>query len=72
MQSLARNHSFIDGNKRMAFALTGVFLSMNGFRLRVDADEAERFLVDEVISGHAELEVIVRRLEAWMKHRKTG
>lgn len=29
----AKNHSFIDGNKRTAFLAIGVFLSMNGYRL---------------------------------------
>lgn len=33
MQSLARNHPFVDGSKRVAFALTAIFLRMNGLRL---------------------------------------
>jgi len=66
MQSLARNHAFVDGNKRMAFAMTAVFLRLNGYLLRVTADEAEEFLVEQVIRDHAELDVIIDRLEAWM------
>jgi death-on-curing protein len=38
MQSLARNHSFLDENERAAFAATAVFLRMNGYALDVDAD----------------------------------
>lgn len=30
---LARNHLFVDGNKRAAFLAVGVFLAMNGHRL---------------------------------------
>lgn len=30
---LARNHPFVDGNKRAAFLAVGVFLAMNGHRL---------------------------------------
>ena len=30
MESLAINHPFIDGNKRIAFAATDVFLRING------------------------------------------
>ena len=30
LQSLCQNHAFIDGNKRVAFALTAIFLRMNG------------------------------------------
>ena len=30
---LAKNHAFIDGNKRIAFVATALFLRLNGFRL---------------------------------------
>jgi death on curing protein len=30
---LAKNHAFVDGNKRAAFLSVGLFLAMNGFRL---------------------------------------
>jgi death-on-curing protein len=66
MQSLARNHAFVDGNKRMAFALTVVFLRTNGYRLAVDADEAERFLVDRVIVGRIELDPIAVWIERYV------
>ncbi len=67
MQSLAGNHAFVDGNKRMAFALTAVFLHTNGYRLDVTADEAERFLIDEVIVNRADLEEIAAWLERGME-----
>jgi death-on-curing protein len=63
MQSLAGNHAFVDGNKRVAFAATAVFLRMNGYALRVDADEAERFLIDRLIVGRADVAVIAEWLE---------
>jgi death-on-curing protein len=66
MQSLAGNHAFIDGNKRVAFAATAVFLRMNGYVLDVGADEAERFLIDDVITGHAETAVITDWLEKFL------
>ena len=34
MESLAINHPFIDGNKRIAFAVVDVFLRINGWRLK--------------------------------------
>ncbi len=34
MESLAINHPFIDGNKRIAFAAVDVFLRINGWRLQ--------------------------------------
>ena len=34
LESLAINHPFVDGNKRMAFAAADVFLRINGWRLK--------------------------------------
>jgi death-on-curing protein len=44
-ESLLMNHPFIDGNRRVAFFATDVFLRLNGWRLVVDFDEAHGFLV---------------------------
>lgn len=33
MESLAINHPFVDGNKRVAFAAADVFLRINGYRI---------------------------------------
>ena len=63
MQSLCQNHAFVDGNKRVAFALTVVFLHLNGYRLVVGAAAAERFLIDRVIVAKAELEQIAAWIE---------
>ena len=30
---LAKNHAFVDGNKRVAFLAVGLFLALNGYRL---------------------------------------
>jgi len=37
---LAKNHAFVDGNKRAAFLATGLFLAMNGYRLTATQSEA--------------------------------
>jgi len=44
-ESLARNHPFIDGNKRTAFAATYTFLAINGARLTADAEETYAFVI---------------------------
>ncbi|MCB0343053.1 MAG: type II toxin-antitoxin system death-on-curing family toxin [Pseudobdellovibrionaceae bacterium] len=67
LQSLAQNHAFVDGNKRVAFATTAIFLRMNGFRLRVDPDNGESFLIHRVIENKAEIEEIARWLEKHMQ-----
>lgn len=44
MESLANNHGFMDGNKRIAFSATDTFLRMNGLYLDVKADEGLEFI----------------------------
>ena len=39
MESLAINHPFVDGNKRIAFAAADVFLRINGWRLEGDPSQ---------------------------------
>ena len=42
---IARNHSFINGNKRTAYAVAEIFLRLNGARLGAsDADAILTFL----------------------------
>lgn len=67
MQSLAQNHAFIDGNKRVAFATTAIFLRMNGYHLKVNADNGEAFMLDQVVKKRASIEVIADWLEKHMK-----
>jgi len=50
MESLAANHAFLDGNKRISFALTDTFLRANGYYLEVEALSAHSFIT-ESISG---------------------
>lgn len=69
MQSLARNDAFGDGNKRAAFGFSYVFLHVNGWRLVATADDAESFLIERVIRGHAELDEITAWLEEHMQPR---
>ena len=37
---LAKNHAFIDGNKRAAFLAVGLFLGLNGYRLHATQADA--------------------------------
>ena len=64
LQSLVSNHCFVDGNKRMAFAAAAIFLHMNGFRLAVDAEAGETFMIERVIQAKAELAEIKAWIEA--------
>ena len=44
-ESLLINHAFVDGNKRVAFFATDIFLRLNGWKLVLDAEEGEQFIV---------------------------
>jgi death on curing protein len=43
--SLCRNHPFVDGNKRTAFAALGMTLGLNGLALDVSEREATRVML---------------------------
>ena len=45
-ESLMNNHPFVDGNKRVAFFSTDVFLRINGYKLAVESKVAYAFLMD--------------------------
>ena len=44
--SLAMNHPFVDGNKRIAHAAMAVFLDLNGFAIEATVDDQERLMLD--------------------------
>lgn len=46
LESLVQNHPFVDGNKRVAFAVVDVFLRINGQALIADSDPTYRFLIE--------------------------
>jgi death-on-curing protein len=48
--ALAKNHAFVDGNKRAAFLSMGLFLGANGYRLTVSQLDAT-LVVMEVAAG---------------------
>jgi death-on-curing protein len=52
--SIDNNQALVDGNKRLAWTATKVFLRMNGWQLFASADDGERFMVD-LVAGGAEL-----------------
>lgn len=50
-ESLAMNHGFIDGNKRVAFACVDIFLQLNGQEIDADADNIIAFIYEQLESG---------------------
>lgn len=61
LHSLARNHSLVDGNKRLAWLATVVFLDLNSYEVGVSDDDAFE-LVMAAAEGSIEVADIARRL----------
>ncbi len=61
LHSVAGNHALVDGNKRLAWLATVVFLDLNGSRPDVTDDQAFSLVMD-VASSELALENIAERL----------
>ena len=62
-ESLAINHPFIDGNKRVAFAATDVFLRINGYRFTLNSKEVHASMMKFFDTGTFKLATI----EPWLR-----
>lgn len=63
MESLLMNHPFVDGNKRVAFFATDVFLRLNGWKLSIDPVEAHDFLIGLLERGRATFDTLLPWLQ---------
>ena len=65
LQSIALNHALLDGNKRLAWVATRVFLDLNGVPpVAVDVDRAETFVIQVVTHELDTVEELAKRLIA--------
>ena len=53
---VVKNHPFVDGNKRAAFIAAGLFLRLNGIRLKADRAEAALVTFDLAAGEITELQ----------------
>lgn len=58
-ESLLLNRAFIDGNKRVAFFATDVFLRLNGWKISVAANAAHKFLIGMLERGDCSYEKLL-------------
>ena len=65
MESLAMNHAFIDGNKRVSFFATDVFLRMNGYFILCESEEANLFYTENLEENTFRFELI----KSWLKRK---
>ena len=63
MESLAINHPFVDGNKRIAFAAADVFLRVNGWRLKRAPMEIFAEMIQMLESGTFD----IAHIEPWLR-----
>ncbi len=62
LESLAVNHPFVDGNKRIAFAAADVFLRINGYRV----DRAPMLVHKEMMEMFEVGSFDIRHIEPWL------
>lgn len=62
-ESLAMNHGFIDGNKRVAFASVLIFLEANGLQPQGSEEDWIEFIYSNLEAGTFRKEVI----DAWLR-----
>ena len=67
-ESLLMNHPFVDGNKRVAFFATDVFLRINGYCIDVKPDAAHKQIVGLLERREADRE----HLERWLRKNVTS
>ena len=63
MESLANNHPFIDGNKRVAFYATDTFLRMNGSFIDCESEAAYEYFMELFATGSFRFAA----LEPWLE-----
>jgi len=68
-ESLSQNQSFVDGNKRTAFAATYTFLAINGLYLTAGADAIYPFVANLYKANQFKFEKLVPWLRAHVEKR---
>ena len=71
LDSLVRNHPLVDGNKRLGWLATLVFLDINGHWIEAPDDDAYQ-LVIAVAAGELSLEEVALALSQWRCEPEQG
>jgi death-on-curing protein len=69
MESLVQNHPFMDGNKRVAFAVVDVFLRINSFSITADSMDIYKHMLKLFEEHSFDLEHLVPWLQAIVEPR---
>src|ERR1700687_4701249 len=71
LESLVQNHPFIDGNKRVAFAVVDVFLRINGHKISATSGQIYAFMMKLFEHGTFDVEHLVPWLQEFIEPRAT-
>jgi len=72
LESLVQNHPFVDGNKRVAFAVVDVFRRINGYALTADSGTIYDSLIEFFSKGTFDMEHLVPWLQTIVVEAKPG
>jgi death on curing protein len=70
LESLVQNHPFVDGNKRVAFAVVDVFLRINGYTIVAPSRGIHRQLMELFEQQAFDMEHLVPRLQKMVKRTR--
>ncbi len=62
LHSIVKNHALVDGNRRLGWLATAVFLEINGAKMSKASNDDVYDLVIEVAAGQPTIEAIAERL----------
>ena len=75
LHSLARNHGFVDGNKRTCLLLVYLLLDRSGYALHDQSLARLNRELEDLIVATAEGKMAVEQIRAWLlprlKHKKS-
>lgn len=63
LESVVNNHALVDGNKRLGWLATAVFLELNGVPITTASNDDVYQLVMEVAAGRLGVEEIAKHLQ---------
>ncbi|MGC1457033.1 MAG: type II toxin-antitoxin system death-on-curing family toxin [Steroidobacteraceae bacterium] len=71
LESLVQNHPFVDGNKRVAFAVVDVFLRINGFAINADSQSIYGHMIKLLEDQSFDMEHLVPWLQQIVRPSST-
>jgi death-on-curing protein len=65
LHSIASNHAFVDGNKRMSLLAAIAFYGLNGYAFEADDTDLFHLVVDVAVGNVSDVGVLAEHLKKW-------